>query len=390
MSGEVEKCIEAATTLEEIETLAVQFKATPQQSLASKARAMMPKLEERAQSYLQKQDSCCDKTLSFADENEKRNFAYIVSDLMLKNASILAFLNDLSLDRRIQIVSKAGKNANKDKSVFRNYFDFKTSAFYIQSHQVLAINRGEKKKELQVSVELPDQVFEKLLVDYCIKLTRPKQPFLMQEAMSEAYNRLVKARIKRKVRSRLTDKAEKDGLDVFAKNLRELLLTFPCRNSVVMGLDPGFTHGCKLAVIDQKGQVLTTHILYPKNDRLSSKDESFLINCIRTHQVDIIGIGNKTGFGPMEKIISNLIAKHCLQGKVAYTPVNEDGASIYSVSKEASDEFPNADATLISAISLARRLQDPLTEYVKVGPRHLGRHASGLDFPYNFLCCCCC
>jgi len=377
LSQEVRKCIQSATTLDDIETLAAQFKTSSAQSLATRARAI-PDLEATAHIYLQ--PASTEKLPHLKAEGltkeDKENIGYIIADILLHKPEVCEFINTtLSHDRSIAIVSKQNKSQTKENSAFKNYFDFKCYIKQIKSHQVLAINRGEKRKELKVTVDIPDGNLEKQLERFCLNLVKAHTNYersqLISASISEAYKRLVKPSIKRKVRSSLTKTAESQGLDVFAENLRELLLTLPCRNSVVMGLDPGFKHGCKVAVIDVNGNVLQTGVVYPRVQDLSVKDETFLIESIEKFKVDIIGIGNRSGFGQTEKIVAKLISK-CKKQKVAFTSVNEDGASIYSVTKEATEEFPDLDPNLISAISIARRLQDPLSEYVKIGPSHLG------------------
>ena len=219
---------------------------------------------------------------------------------------------------------------NSSSSSFNNYFDFKSSIKSIKGHQILAINRGEKKKELKVTLDIPDENFEKKLGYFCTDLVgNGSHKKLIFEAMQEAYKRLVKPKMKRKIRANLTKMAEHSALNVFAENLRQLLLTFPCRHSVVMGLDPGFKNGCKLAVINEHGKVLKTNTFYPKFDgSLAEKDEQMLRNYVEEYKVDVIGIGNGSGFGHTQKIVANLIKKFKWH-KVSFTRVNEDGASIY-------------------------------------------------------------
>ena len=270
-------------------------------------------------------------------KEDKENVGYIIADILLHKPEVCEFIAScLVQDKNIAICSKRNKAPQKSKenSAFKHYFDFKCSIKHIKPHQVLAINRGEKRKELKVTLDIPDEIFEKKLEKFCLNLVRVQnheKKQLIASSVSESYKRLVKPAIKRKIRSSLTKSAESQGLDVFAENLRELLLTLPCRNSVVMGLDPGFKHGCKIAVIDCNGQVLRTGVVYPRVQDLSIQDETFLVNAIEELKVDIIGIGNRSGFGQTEKIVAKLISK-CKRQRVAFTSVNEDGASIYRFS----------------------------------------------------------
>lgn len=192
----------------------------------------------------------------------EEHLGYLIADMVLHDFQVCQFINEkLVKDGRIMIESKCVGKKDKQKT-FQNYHDFQTSILRVKSHQILAINRGEKKKELRVKVDIPDVIYRQL-ESFCLRQFQDADETRLKPALNEAYGRLVKPMIQRRIRASLTKKAELESLDVFADNLRQLLLTAPCRNSVIMGLDPGFKHGCKMAVIDAKAQVLETGVIYP-------------------------------------------------------------------------------------------------------------------------------
>ena len=264
----------------------------------------------------------------------QQNFQYLLSDLLLHTPEVCKFINEKMIqDPRIKIeTSKSREGKSTD---FEHYFNFSNSVRYLKSHQVLAINRGEKRKEITVKFDIPDAIQEDLKY-FCIRLVQAhgEKKRLIGDAMVEVYKRLVKKQIQRRIRTNLTKKAETESLDVFADNLRQLLMTPPCKNAVVLGLDPGFKHGCKYACTDVQGNVLKTGVIYPKNVKgsswaLSPADQNEIVELVNDFHVDIIGIGNRTGFREMERIVVDLIQKKTFNHKVTFTSVNEDGASIY-------------------------------------------------------------
>jgi len=267
------------------------------------------------------------------------------------------------------LVSKA-----KDKdaeSVYEMYYDFEEPLKKLAGHRVLAINRGEKEKVLTIKVNAPEDkiqlYLEKQIITKNNKYTSP----ILSDVVKDAYERLIAPAIERELRNELSEKAEDGAILVFSKNLKQLLMQPPIANQVVLGWDPAFRTGCKLAVVDPTGKVLTTTVIYPtapQNKVAESKE--ILKKIIKKYNVTLISVGNGTASRESEKIIAELLRE--LDTKVQYVIVNEAGASVYSASKLATEEFPEFDVGQRSAASIARRLQDPLAELVKIDPKSIG------------------
>ena len=262
------------------------------------------------------------------------------------------------------------KKAKEEKSNYEMYYDFSEKLNKIPSHRILAINRGEKEGFLKVKIEKP----ENKILDYIkkdkIKKNSTTNKYL-EIAIEDSFKRLIEPSIDREIRADLTEKAEEQAIKVFGKNAKQLLLGAPIKNLVVMGFDPAYRTGCKIAVIDETGKLLTTTTVYPtepQNDIEGAKKE--LLNLIEKYKINMIAIGNGTASRESEMFVSNLIkeAKH----NVHYAIVSEAGASVYSASKLATEEYPNINVSLRGAISIARRLQDPLAELVKIEPKAIG------------------
>lgn len=257
------------------------------------------------------------------------------------------------------------------QSVYEMYYDYKESVKTIANHRILAINRGEKEKFLKVNLILPDEDILSKLKSIIITDQDADSYKYLELAIEDSYKRLIFPSIEREVRTSLTEKAEEEAIKVFALNLKPLLMQPPIRGKVVMGIDPGFRTGCKVAVIDDTGKLLSTITVYPtepQNKVKETKEE--LKALINEYNVDIIAIGNGTASRETELVIAELLGD--LDRDLSYIIVSEAGASIYSASKVAQEEFPDLDVSLRGAISIARRLQDPLAELVKIEPRHIG------------------
>ncbi|NLV77129.1 MAG: RNA-binding transcriptional accessory protein [Tissierellia bacterium] len=257
------------------------------------------------------------------------------------------------------------------QSVYEMYYDYKESVKTIANHRILAINRGEKEKFLKVNLILPDEDILSKLKSIIITDQDADSYKYLELAIEDSYKRLIFPSIEREVRTSLTERAEEEAIKVFALNLKPLLMQPPIRGKVVMGIDPGFRTGCKVAVIDDTGKLLSTITVYPtepQNKVKETKEE--LKALINEYNVDIIAIGNGTASRETELVIAELLGD--LDRDLSYIIVSEAGASIYSASKVAQEEFPDLDVSLRGAISIARRLQDPLAELVKIEPRHIG------------------
>ena len=270
-----------------------------------------------------------------------------------------------------QIVSSArDENAS---SVYEKYYDASEPVSQIASHRVLALNRGEKEKFLTVKIEAPVEEILRYLEKQIIKTENPYTTPVLRATIADAYNRLIAPAIEREVRSELTEKAEDSSIRVFGKNLEQLLLQPPIAGQVVLGWDPAFRTGCKLAVVDETGKVLDTAVVYPTaptNERKIQAAKDKVKELIHTYGVTLISVGNGTACRESEQIIVEILKE--IPEKVSYVISNEAGASVYSASKLATEEFPNFDVGQRSAASIARRVQDPLAELVKIDPKSIG------------------
>ncbi|MCQ2566350.1 MAG: RNA-binding transcriptional accessory protein [Clostridia bacterium] len=269
--------------------------------------------------------------------------------------------------------------AKEEDSVYRTYYEFRQSLSKMQGHQTLAVNRGEKEGFLKVSVELDHEKSKEMLKKRIIVRTSPSE-HILAAASDDAYDRLIWPSLEREVRSNLTDSACDGAIRNFAINLKPLLMQPPVKGAVTMGLDPGYAHGCKVAVIDGTGKVLDTAVVFPTFSAAKKQDAiRTLAALIQKHKVVHIAIGNGTASRETEAMTAEML--HLLKGGQSYAIVNEAGASVYSASKLAAEEFPEYDVNLRSAVSIARRLQDPLAELVKIDPMAIGVGQYQHDMP---------
>ncbi len=303
----------------------------------------------------------------------------IIAEMISDSADIRKKLRELTMQQGV-LVSKA---ATEEDSVYSQYYDFSQPVRKVQGHQVLATNRGEKEKLLKVSVELDH---DKALVTVLREILKrgSKTTEFVGAAALDSLDRLIYPSIEREVRSELTDKACEGAIHNFSLNLKPLLMQPPVKGHVTMGLDPGYRMGCKVAVVDGTGKVLDTTVVYPTHgDRQREECILKLSALIRKHKVEHIAIGNGTASRETESMAADMIAR--LGGTVSYAIVNEAGASVYSASELAAREFPQFDVNLRSAVSIARRLQDPLAELVKIDPKSIGVGQYQHDMPQKEL-----
>ena len=255
-------------------------------------------------------------------------------------------------------------------SVYAMYADYTEPINRIPGHRILAINRGEREKQLSVRVELAAELAVRLITGY-LPRHNTELLALFQEIAEDAWKRLLFPSLTTELRSSLTERAEEGAMDVFAENLRSLLLQPPIRNRVILAVDPGFRTGCKIAIVDQTGRVLDTGVIYPTPPHnQTDRAGSIVLGHIEKFQVNLIAIGNGTASRETERFIGRLLNDQGI--RIPYLLVNESGASVYSASPEAAAEFPDFDVSLRSAVSIARRVQDPLAELVKIEPRSIG------------------
>ena len=306
------------------------------------------------------------KTKEEALEGAKYIIAEYISDnaYYRKNIRRMIYMNGT-------LNSKIKKNAKDEELIYQMYYDYKEPIKQLKPHRVLALNRGENEDVLTVGIEIEKEKIFKFLEEKIIKNNQSFVVDYIKEAIEDSYKRLIFPSIEREIRSDLTEKADESAISNFSKNLEYLLLTPPIKEKIVLAFDPGFTNGCKLAVIDKTGKYVFSTVIKPFSGEKNLEDsKKILINLINTYNIDIIAIGNGTASRESEKLCSDLIKDNKLN--VKYVIVSEAGASIYSTEKVAIDEFPNLSPNERSAVSIGRRLQDPLSELVKIPPSGIG------------------
>ncbi len=323
-------------------------------------------IEEEAAKYIHEDEDAAKavKTIEEAVQGAKDIIAEMISD----EADYRIYIRDITM-KEGSLTSTA--RDEKAESVYEMYYQYEEPISKVAGHRTLAINRGENEKFLTVKVEAPRERILQFLRTKTIKNDNPVTSPLLEETIADSYDRLIAPAIEREIRNDLTEKAEDGAISVFGKNLEQLLLQPPIKGKVVLGWDPAFRTGCKLAVVDETGKVLDTKVIYPtapQNKVEQAKAE--LKKLIKKYNVSLISVGNGTASRESEQVIVELIKE--LDVPVQYVIVNEAGASVYSASKLATEEFPNFDVGQRSAASIARRLQDPLAELVKIDPKSIG------------------
>mgnify|MGYP000683052815 CR=1 FL=1 len=383
MTGELQAALDAAATLAEVEDLYRPYKQKRRtrasmarekglEPLAALAAARGPAvdLERAAQDYVDPEKGV--ETVEAALQGASDILAEEISD----RADLRKELRQLYLRRGV-LTSKAADKEPED-SVYRLYYDFKCPVSRVQGYQTLAINRGEREKLLKVSVELDSETARVVVRRRTVPGTAAME--FVRGAADDAWERLLQPSLEREVRAQLTEQADEGAIKMFGLNLKPLLMQPPVKGFVTMGLDPGYRNGCKVAVVDATGKVLDTAVVYPTfSQRKKEEAIDALAKLIRRHGVAHIAIGNGTASRETEQMAVELIQR--LGGGVSYMIVNEAGASVYSASKLAAEEFPDYDVNLRSAVSIARRLQDPLAELVKIDPKSIGVGQYQHDMP---------
>lgn len=387
LTDELAAAIDAAQTLAEVEDLYRPYKpkrrtrATvakekglePLAALLFAQERDCPRPEEAAADYLSAEKG----VETVADALQGAND--IVAEWISDDAAIRRSLREL-LEKRGTLRSLA---ATEEDSVYRLYYDFEQPLSRLQGHQILAINRGEKEKLLSATVLLDRELALPLLRRAVVKPGSAAMEFV-KAAAEDAYDRLIYPSLEREMRAALTDKASEGAIKMFALNLKPLLMQPPVKGHVTMGLDPGYAHGCKVAIIDATGKVLDTTVVYPTyGERQKNEAITKLAQLVKKHGVEHIAIGNGTASRETEQMTVELI--HRVGGGLSYMIVSEAGASVYSASKLAAEEFPQFDVNLRSAVSIARRLQDPLAELVKIDPKAIGVGQYQHDMPQKEL-----
>lgn len=296
---------------------------------------------------------------------------YIIAEWISDNAYYRKWIRNY-IYRNGNISSSIKKTASDEAKIYEMYYNYTEPLKTVKPHRVLALNRGEKEKILTVDIDIDEEKIINYLEEKIIKNDKSFVCDEVIDAIKDSYKRLIFPSIEREIRSDLSEKADEVAIDNFGKNLESLLLQPPIREKQVLAFDPGFVNGCKLAVIDKTGKYLTSTIIKPfcNNDKYLEQSRAILLDLIKKYNIDIIAIGNGTASRESEKLCADLIKENNLSCK--YVIVSEAGASIYSTEKVASDEFPNLSPNERSAVSIGRRLQDPLAELVKIPPDGIG------------------
>ena len=390
LTAELTAAIDRAKTLAEVEDLYRPYKqkrrtratAAKEKGLEPLAALLFaqerdcPRPEDAAQNFIDPEKGV--ETIADALQGANDIIAEWISD----DAAVRKSLREL-LERRGTLRSLA---ATEEDSVYRLYYDFEQSLSHLQGHQILAINRGEKEEKLKVTVLLDRDLALPLLRRAVVKPGSAAMEFV-KTAAEDAYDRLIFPSLEREMRAALTDRAGEGAIGQFALNLKPLLMQPPVKGKVTMGLDPGYRMGCKVAVVDGTGKVLDTAVVYPTyGERQKNEAIAALSRLIAKHGVEHIAIGNGTASRETEQMAVELIRQVNAAGAhVSYMIVSEAGASVYSASKLAAEEFPQYDVNLRSAVSIARRLQDPLAELVKIDPKAIGVGQYQHDMPQKQL-----
>ena len=319
-------------------------------------------MEEEAADYVdpEKEVNTAEEALQGAKD--------ILAEAVADEADYRTAIRKTTMDQGL-LVSKA--KDPEEKTVYENYYDFDSPLKKISGYQVLAINRGEKEKVLTVKIEAPEEDILRYLTKKVITRENEHTTPYLQEVLEDSYKRLIAPAIEREIRNDLTETAEDGAIRVFGKNLHQLLMQPPIAGKVVLGWDPAFRTGCKLAVVDETGKVLDTVVVYPTMPQNKVEEAKRTVKkLIDKYNIDLISVGNGTASRESEQVIVELLKE--IPQHVQYIIVNEAGASVYSASKLATEEFPNFDVGQRSAASIARRLQDPLAELVKIDPKSIG------------------
>ena len=318
-------------------------------------------LEEIAAEYIDEEKGVADAEAALAGAKD------IIAENVSDNASCRKSVRTLTMEHGA-IVSKAAK---EEDSVYAQYYDFNEKVKKILPHRILAINRGEKEGFLKVTLELTNDIVKTYLYRKFIKQNESPAKAYVAEAVEDSYDRLIAPSVEREIRNDLTDVASEGAIKVFSDNLKHLLMQPPLRGKTVMGFDPGYRTGCKLAVVDWTGKVIDTAVIFPTKPQQRIEESTKIVTrLIRKYGVNVIAIGNGTASKESEIFIAGLLRDGGFDCK--YIMVSEAGASVYSASKLGAEEFPDFDVTQRSAVSIARRLQDPLAELVKIDPKSVG------------------
>ena len=381
LTDEIMQSIAVAKTLAEVEDIYRPYKQKKKtRATVAKAKGLEPLAEIILKQEEQKdiKEIATEYVTKNVEEVEKDKIVETAEDAIQGALDIIAEMISDEPRYRKEIKRQCYREATintkavdeEQKSSYEMYYEFSETIRTIPSHRILAINRGEKEKFLKVSIEKPEEKILNYIQKYIVKGNTQFTQMLI-DTIADSYKRLIEPSIDREIRNDLTEKAEEKAIKVFGENAKQLLLGAPIKNKTVMGFDPAYRTGCKIAVIDETGKLLEYTTVYPtepQNDVAGAKKE--LLKLIEKYNVNMIAIGNGTASRESEMFVADMIkeAKH----EVCYVIVSEAGASVYSASKLATEEYPDINVSIRGAISIARRLQDPLAELVKIEPKAIG------------------
>ena len=387
LTEELVLAIDSATTLTELDDIYRPYKKK------RKTRASVAKEKglEPLANIIYEQEPDCKEPIVLAEEYINAELGVETAEDALQGAmDIIAekISDDADVRKRMRFVCAAHgvltvKGAKEDLDVYEMYREYSEAVSKIADHRILAINRGENEDFLKVSVDFDKDKAMFIIAKNHIKEGSPATD-TVKAAAEDAYTRLIFPSIEREIRSSLTERASESAIKVFSTNLRQLLMQPPLKDKVTLGLDPGYRTGCKVAVVDGTGKVLDTGVIYPVPPKNDIENAKIIIKAlVKKHNVQVFAIGNGTASHETEVFAADVINE--LDRKVSYMVVSEAGASVYSASKLAAEEFPDYDVSLRSAVSIARRLQDPLAELVKIDPKAIGVGQYQHDMPQNRL-----
>ena len=344
-------------------TIAKEKGLEPLAAVIMLQKSMEP-LEKIAEAYISQEKSVVSASEAVAGARD------IIAESISDNADYRSWIRKITMNKGKVISTAKDPEA---ESVYEMYYEFEEPAEKLAGHRILALNRGEKEKFLTVKVQAPEEEILRYLEKKVIVNENTYTTEVLKETVADSYNRLIAPAIEREIRSEFTERAENGAIEVFGKNLHQLLMQPPIAGKVVLGWDPAFRTGCKLAVVDETGKVIGTTVIYPTAPTTPKKiqaSKDLLKKIIPKYHISLISLGNGTASRESEEFIVELLKE--IPEKVQYVIVNEAGASVYSASKLASEEFPKFDVGQRSAASIARRLQDPLAELVKIDPKAIG------------------
>ena len=370
LTDELKVKIMQATKLVEVEDLYRPYKEKKKTKATEAIKNGLEPLAKLIMSY--PKEINFDK---FLNENVKtkedaiEGASYIIAEWTSDNASYRKYIRRYMYNNG-KLVTKLKKNAEDENKTYEMYYDFTENLKYAKAYRIMAINRAEKEKVITVNLDVDDEHIINYLKEKIIKKESPYNN-IIENAIKDSYKRLIKPSVEREIRSEITEKAEDEATKNFSLNLENLLMQPPMKGKMVLGFDPAYRTGCKLAVVDETGKMLDISVIYPHEPKCEKeKSKKILLDLIKKYKIDIIAIGNGTASRESEAFVADTIKE--ADHKVEYILVSEAGASVYSASKLAIEEYPDLHVEQRSAISIARRLQDPLSELVKIDPESIG------------------